>query len=622
MKNTKYANNIFKTLFRVISYYKDYWFLFVLVILTAITTALSNIFGTYFAGKVTDHVLTYFNSNYNITITDAFNTLYSDILKIVLIYVLGMFSAFFHNELMTFLTQKVLFNIRKELMNHMQELPISYFDKHTHGEIMSLFTNDIQALTNALNDSLANTFVSATNIVGTITCLFLINVPLSLIVIVFIAIMIIFLIVNAKINRKYFTQQQKALADVNSVVEEDIAGVKVIKAFNHEKASFDKFEEANKAWLYASEKSFFRTQVTTPFFVSLSYLNFSISAVCGVLALCTGWAGPLTFGGLQSYLVFCRNACQPFNYFTQHLNNILTMTAGAERIFNFLDENIEEDTGKVELITIDESSDDFTTRHAWKIIDEEGKEIIKPLKGHIEFKDVHFSYRKGHEILKGISFTCYPGKKVAFVGSTGAGKTTIISLLARFYKIDSGDILYDGISIYDIKLESLRHAISMVTQDTHLFTGTIEDNIKYVRRHSTLEEVKQAAKKSFADSFIRRTPKGYQTMLYDDGENLSEGQRQLLGIARATLNHPPVMILDEATSNIDTRSEQLIQDGLNRLMKQRSVLIIAHRLSTIQDANEIIVLDHGKIIERGNQEELISKKGAYYNLYTGKVELD
>lgn len=621
MRNPKHAANISKTLARVLSYFKPYRFLLVMVILTAIGTALSNIFGTFFAGKVTDHILDYFNQENNILKETAQNTLTHDIILIVSLYAGGVFCALFHNELMVFLTQKVLYRLRNELMSKMQELPISYFDTHTHGAIMTLYTNDIDALVNALNDSLANIFVSATNMVGTIVCLFIINVPLTLIVIFFIIVMLVFLFVNAKLNRKYFVQQQKALADVNAVVEEDIAGVKVIKAFNHEDDSFQKFEKANIEWRKAATNSFFRTQVTTPFFVSISYLNFSISAVAGVTALCTGWAGALTFGGLQSYLVFCRNACQPFNYFTLHLNNILAMTAGAERIFAFLDEDGEKDDGKVELVKLDDHNDDFTNRYGWKIIHEDGSEEIKPLRGVIQFKDVHFSYVKGHEVLKGISFEAHPGKKVAFVGSTGAGKTTIISLLARFYPIDSGSITYDDISIYDIKLESLRRALSMVTQDTHLFTESIEDNIRYVRRHSTSEEIRQAAEKSHADSFIRRSPQGYQTMLYDDGSNLSEGQRQLLGLTRATLNQPPVMILDEATSNIDTRSELLIQQGLNDLMKERTVMVIAHRLSTIRDADEIMVLDHGTIIERGTQDELLALKGSYYDLYTGKVEL-
>lgn len=622
MKNSKRADNLPKTLLRLVSYFKKHAFWFALALITASLTGVCNILGTYYGGFVTDHLLEYAQALSTSTDTALLSSQYSvifrnDIILIICLYASGVFCAIFHNEIMVNLTQKVLFQIRSELTEKMQSLPISYFDTHPHGEIMSLFTNDVDSILQALNDALANIVLSFTNMIGTIVCLFVINVPLSLIVVFFIIIMFVFMFINARISRKYYIQQQQALADVNAVVEEDISGVRVIKAFSHEKESFDKFLKYNENWRNASQNAFYHTQVNTPFFVSLSYLNFSISSVCGVLALCTGWAGYITFGGLQSYLVLTRNACQPFNYFTQHLNSILVASAGAERVFRFLDEKSETNEGTIKLELISPETDDFTKRYAWK---RENGELI-PLQGIIRFNNVHFSYIKGKEILKGISFEVHPGKKIAFVGSTGAGKTTIISLLARFYPIDSGEISYDGINIEDIELDSLRRAISMVTQDTHLFTDTILDNIRYVRRHSTEEEVVMASKNSHADSFIKRSPEGYDTMLYDDGANLSEGQRQLLGITRASLNRSPVMILDEATSNIDTRSELLIQQGLNQMMKGRSVIVIAHRLSTIRDADEILVLDHGVITERGSQEVLLSLKGDYYNLYTGKTEL-
>lgn len=624
--NKKRADNLLKTLTRLLSYFKEYWFAFAIALLTASMTGVSNILGTYFGGFVTDHLIEYADKlNQSGIDTALLNSEYTslfakDISLIIIIYLVGVTCAVLHNEIMVNLTQKVLYKIRMQLMEKMHSLPISYFDTHTHGEIMSLFTNDVDSILQALNDAVANIVLSFTNMVGTIVCLFVINVPLSLIVIFFIIIMFIFMFANARVSRKYYVLQQQALSDVNSVVEEDIAGVKVIKAFSHEKESYAKFEKYNENWRQASQNAFYHTQVNTPFFVSLSYFNFSVSSVCGILALCTGWAGSLTFGGLQSYLVFTRNACQPFNYFTQHLNSILVASAGAERIFNFLDESVEKDDGYVQLKLIKPNEKEFFDRYAWET-KENGEAKIIPLKGVIRFENVYFSYVKGKEILKDISFEVKPGKKVAFVGSTGAGKTTIISLLARFYPIDSGRITYDGININNIKLDDLRRAISMVTQDTHLFTNTIADNIRYVRRHSSDEEIKEAALKSHADSFIKRSPNGYDTMLYDDGSNLSEGQRQLLGLTRASLNHPPVMILDEATSNIDTRSELLIQQGLKELMAGKSVIIIAHRLSTIRDADEIIVLDHGRIIERGTQDELLSLKGNYYNLYTGKTEL-
>ncbi len=626
-QKTKCAEHVGRTLARILSYFKPWWFLFGMVLLTAVMTGLSNLFGTYLSGQVTDDILNAMKANRVAGVITDQDEIYSllrfDLIRLGILYFVGVFSALFHNEVMVVLTQKVLFKIRAQLMDKIQTLPIAYFDTHTHGDIMSTFTNDVDTLLAALNDALANIVLSFTNMIGTIVFLFVINVPLSLIVFFFLLLMILFLVLNARVSQRYYFESQQALAEVNAVVEEDVAGTKVIKAFDHEEAGFAKFDNANRKWQKASESAFFHTQVNVPFFVSLSYLNFSISTVAGIIALCTGWAGPFTFGDLTSYLMFTRNACQPFNYFTQHLNSILAATAGAERIFKLLDEKPEVNEGKITLVHNEGANekDPFGKRYSWSIPQKDGTTITKPVEGVIEFKDVHFSYVKGKEILKGISFEVYPGKKIAFVGSTGAGKTTIISLLARFYPIDSGSITYDGIPIEEIQLESLRRAISMVTQDTHLFTGTIEDNIRYVRRHSTDAEVEEAAKHSHADSFIRRSPQGYKTMLYDDGANLSEGQRQLLGLTRATLNQPPVLILDEATSNIDTRSELLIQQGLAELMKKRTVIVIAHRLSTIRDADEILVLDHGVVIERGSQDELLSHKGPYYDLYTGKTEL-
>ncbi len=617
MQKKNRPDNLPKTLLRLFGYMKDVWPLIVMVILMALYSGATEIIVSRMAGVVTDNIILNIHESEQVRM----QSLISDLVPIIIMCAAGFLCAFIYNLVMVRVTQRVLFKIRNDLMRKMQSLPIRYFDSHTHGEVMSYFTNDVDSIVNALNDSFSNIFLSVIKIIATIITLFMINVYLTLIVFFFIFIMFVFMYFNTKASKKYFRQQQKALSSVNSVVEEDVSGVKVIKAFSHEKASFEKFSVANDDWRKSSEKAFFHTQVNIPFFVSLSYLNFSISSICGVLALCTGWAGPITFGQLQSYLVLTRNACQPFNFFTQQLNNFMVAAAGAERIFHFLDEKEEENDGKVTLEKISDE-ENFTARYCWKIPKDDNTLERRELKGEIRFDSVFFSYVKGKPVLQGISFESHPGKKSAFVGSTGAGKTTIISLLARFYPLDSGAIYYDGINIEDIELTSLRRAISMVTQDTHLFTGTIEDNIRYVRLHSTKEEVVNAARMSHADSFIRRLPEGYETMLYDDGGNLSAGQRQLLGLARASLNRPPVMILDEATSNIDTRSEMLIQKGLAELEKNRSVLIIAHRLSTIRDADEIMVLDHGKIIERGTQEQLLALKGAYYDLYTGKVELD
>jgi hypothetical protein len=602
--------NLIRTLGRILSYYKGHYLTLFFIFITTTHTGIANLLVTFFSGKVTDAI----------KINDV-ETFRFWIFVIIGLAISGVSCALLHNIMNVRLAQKVIYKLRLELMEKMQKLPISYFDRHPHGEIMSLYTNDMDTIAVAMTDSFANVFLSATNLFGTIIFLFIINVPLSLIVIAFILLMFVYMVFNAKYARRYYVLQQQALADVNAVVEEDIAGVKVIKAFNHEKESYEKFDRYNESWRKTATRAFFITSMSAPVYTSLSYLNFSISCVLGVVALCTGFAGPLTFGQLQSYLIFTRNACIPFTWFTQHVNNILSCCAGAERIFAFYDEREESDEGKVRIKLIHPEEEQFNLRYAWERPKEDGTTEIIPIQGVIRFEHVYFGYVPHTPVLKDISFEVYPGKKIAFVGSTGAGKTTIISLLARFYPIDSGRITYDGIDIKDIALESLRRGISMVTQDTHLFTDTIENNIRYVRMHSTSEEVKQVALNSQADSFIRRTPEGYQTMLYDDGHNLSEGQRQLLGITRASLNRSPVMILDEATSNIDTRSELLIQKGLTSLMEGRSVMIIAHRLSTIRDCDEILVLDHGSIIERGTQEELLELKGAYYNLYTGKEEL-
>lgn len=598
------------TIKRLYSYFKGRRILFAFIILLVVICGLASVLGNFYTKDVINDLA--YNNGSN---------LIKYCLIVLTIYVVGVVANVIYAQSMVRLTQKVLFEIREDLIDKMESLPISYFDTHTHGSIMTYFTNDVDTLIIMMNDSLANIFLSLTKLVGTIVCLFLINVYLSLIVIFFLVIMFLFMFFNSKAARKYFVQQQDALAELNSKIEEDISGIKVEKAFNHEKASLDSFLDSNKKWQIASENAFYHTQLSIPFNVSLSYFNFAISSVVGCIFLTQGL---LTsgIGGLSSYLVFVRTACQPFNYLTMHINSILSGLAGAERIFHFLDEKNEEDNGTVTLEKVDSTHDKvFKDRYVWKIPKKDGTFLTKPIHGDIVFSHVNFSYIKGRQILKDISFEVHPGEKIAFVGSTGAGKTTIMSLLTRFYKIDSGSITYDGISIYDMKLESLRRALSMVTQDTHLFTGTIDDNIRYVRRHSTEEEIIQASKNSYADSFIKRMPNGYKTMLYDDGANLSEGQRQLLGLTRATLNQPPVLILDEATSNIDTRSEQLTHEGLKKLMKERTVIVIAHRLSTIRDADEIMVLDNGKIIERGTQKELLNNKGPYYNLYTGKTEL-
>lgn len=610
----KYARptNVFKTLARLFKYFGKKKYLLILVVILVIYTSFANIYGSYMLGQVIDTAIKNEDSE----------ALLISTLSLIGIYGAGVICDLAYTQIMVRLSQSVLFNLRKELSIHNQNLPLSYFDQHNHGEIMSYFTNDVDTLVNALNDSFANIVLSFCNIVGTIVVLLLVNVYLALLVYVFMIGIAFFIFFNTKKCRKYFTMQQGEIANINSKVEEDINGVRVIKAFNHEDNSFESFDEVNKKWLSASTKSFFHTQLNVPVIVSLSYIEFAVACIAGSFFLVNGWI--VGIGALTTYLVNVRQSAQPFNFFTQHINNILTALAGSERIFRFLDEKEEEDNGTVELVKLGDASQlhDYKSRYAWSVPQKDGTNKLVPLKGEIVFKNVTFGYVPGKDVLKDISFYAKDGQKIAFVGSTGAGKTTIISLITRFYNIQKGEIFYDGIDVKDMKLEGLRRSISMVTQDTHLFTGTIKDNIRYSRMHSTDEEIVQAAKIANCDSFIRMLPNGYDTMLYDDGHNLSEGQRQLLALARAALSMPPVLILDEATSNIDTRSEKLVQKSMDVLMQNRTVLVIAHRLSTVKNSDAILYLENGKIVERGSNDELLKLKGKYYALYEGKTELE
>lgn len=609
MKKASKPKNFFKTFKRLLHYFGRKKYLLILVIFLVIYTSFANIYGTYLLGTVIDTVIQ----------NEDYTGLVNKVLQMVGIYGAGILCDFLYTQIMVRLSQDVLYNLRKDLSSHTQDLPLSYFDKHNHGEIMTYFTNDVDTLINALNDSFANIVFSTCNIIGTIVILFCINVYLALIAISFMLIIAGFIYWNTKKCRKYFVAQQNAVSAINSKVEEDILGIKVIKAFNHEDESFESFDDANKKWLKASTSSFFHTQLNIPVIVTLSYFEFAVACVAGIIFLVNGWIPGI--GALTTYIVSVRQSVQPFNFFTQHVNTILTALAGSERIFDYLDEKEEEDFGEITLVKVSQDSSNYADRYAWKISNKNGDDKLIPLKGEIRFENVTFGYSPDKPILKEISFYANPGQKIAFVGSTGAGKTTIISLINRFYNINDGKIYYDGIDVKDIKLESLRRSISMVTQDTHLFTASIYDNIRYSRLHSTNEEIIEASKIANCDSFIKMLPQGYETILYDDGHNLSEGQRQLIALARAALSRPPLLILDEATSNIDTRSEKLVQKSMDQLMTDRTVLVIAHRLSTVRNSEAILYLENGKIIERGSNDELLKLKGKYYALYNGKTEL-
>ena len=538
---------------------------------------------------------------------------------------------------MVHMSQQVVSEIRSDLFEHTQKLPLSYFDAHTHGELMSRFTNDVDTLTEALNGSFAMMIQSFITITGTITMLLILSWRLSLIVIFFLACMTLFIRYNSRRNRKYFTRQQQCLGSINGFVEEMVAGQKVEKVFNHEPQDFEEFCRRNEALRDAGTKALAYSGMTIPTIVSLSYFNYAVSAcVGGLFAL----AGLTDLGTLASYLVYVRQSAMPMNQFTQQINFLLSALSGAERIFDMMDEMPEIDEGNVRLCQVRENPmgqlkecSEFTGRFAWKVPEEtikrtqldapvSGGFAFIPLKGDVRFNNVVFGYVPQKTILNGISLYAKPGQKIAFVGSTGAGKTTIINLINRFYEVNGGSITYDGIDIREIRKDDLRRSMSMVIQDTHLFTGTIADNIRYGRLDASDEDVRAAAQVANAHSFIRRLPQGYDTVLHSDGANLSQGQRQLLAIARAAISRPPVLILDEATSSIDTRTEKLIEQGMDALMDGRTVFVIAHRLSTVRHSEAIMVLEHGEIMERGDHDELLEQKGRYYQLYTGQFELD
>ena len=537
-------------------------------------------------------------------------------------YICGALATLGYNQLMIRSAQKVVKEIRRDLFAHVQKLPLKYFDAHTHGELMSRFTNDVDTVQEAMNNSFAMIIQSFMMLFGTVVMMMVLSLRLSLIVVVFLLIMFAFIKFNGKRSKKYFQRQQEELGKINGFVEEMTAGLKVEKVFNHEKKDFETFCQMNEALRRESTNALTFSGMMVPTIVSLSYVNYAVSACAGGLFTLMGM---LDLGSLASYLVYVRQSAMPLNQFTQQVNFLLAALSGAERIFEMMEEEPEPDRGEVTLCNVQEHQGElketkaYTGEFAWKLPDS-GK--LVPLKGDVRFQDVVFGYVPEKKILNGISLYAKPGQKIAFVGSTGAGKTTIINLINRFYEIQSGKITYDGIDIRDIKKEDLRRSLAMVIQDTHLFTGTIADNIRYGNLNASMEEVQEAARIANADSFIRRLPHGYNTMLYGDGSNLSQGQRQLLAIARAAVAKPPVLILDEATSSVDTRTEQLIEKGMDAIMEGRTVFVIAHRLSTVRNSKAIMVLEKGEIMERGSDEELLEQKGRYYQLYTGQFELE
>lgn len=557
-----------------------------------------------------------------------FAGLYRAVAVLACIFLLGVIASFLYSRLMVKIGQGVLKRVRDEMFEHMQTLPIRYFDQNTNGSIMSLYTNDTDTLRQMINQSIPQVLMSAITIVVTFVAMLILSPILTILAI---AMIFVLYLVAQKLggnSRKYFVRQQIDLADVTGFVEERMNGQRVIKVFNHERISEEEFDELNERLYTSSSRAHTFASIMGPVMGNIGNIQFVLTAILGGILLLTG-VGGITIGTIVSYLQFTKSFTQPFMQVAQQFNSIIMALAGAERIFNMIDEEPEIDNGYVTLVNARKDANgniieckERTGMWAWKHPHQaDGSVTYTELKGDVRFYDMSFGYTEDKIVLHDLTLYAKPGQKLAFVGSTGAGKTTITNLINRFYDVQDGKIRYDGININKIKKADLRRSLGIVLQDTHLFTGTIMENIRYGKLDATDEEVYQAARLANADQFIQRLPNGYQTMLSGDGEELSQGQRQLLSIARAAVANPPVLILDEATSSIDTRTESIVQKGMDNLMKGRTVFVIAHRLSTIRNSDAIIVLEHGRIIERGTHEDLIKEKGTYYQLYTGKLEL-
>ena len=611
-----------KILGRILGYtFKNYKIHMIIVFICIIVSVLANVQGTLFIQSLIDDYITPLMN----TSSPDFTPLLFAIARVAGFYLLGAASTFAYSKLMVYVTQGTMRNLRIDIFSHMESLPIKFFDTHSHGDIMSVYTNDIDTLRQMISQSMVQLFSSTITIVSVIVSMISISIPLTLLTLVMVAVMFI---VSGKIggkSSKYFTAQQDDLGKVNGYIEEMMNGQKVVKVFNHEGKAVEEFNELNDKLFDSAYNANKFANILMPINAQLGNISYVLCAIVGGVLAFNHFAG-LTLGGLVAFMTFNKNFSQPINQISMQLNSIIMALAGADRIFKHLDEKPEEDDGYVNLVNakiVDgkiEPSEERTGVWAWKHThSEDGTTEYRQLKGDLVMDDVDFGYTDDKMVLHNIDLYAKPGQKIAFVGSTGAGKTTITNLINRFYDIQDGKIRYDGININKIKKADLRRSLGIVLQETHLFTDTVMENIRYGRLDATDEEVIAAAKLANADSFIRKLPHGYDTVLTGDGGNLSQGQRQMLAIARAAVANPPALILDEATSSIDTRTEKIVQDGMDKLMKGRTTFVIAHRLSTVRNSDCIIVLEHGRIIEKGTHEQLIEQKGKYYQLYTGKT---
>ncbi|MHB1315615.1 MAG: ABC transporter ATP-binding protein [Christensenellales bacterium] len=616
--------NAKKTIRRILRYLMVYKLQLVLIAVGILISSGAGVAGTYFLKPLIN--------NYIVPLIGKQNPDLSGFIRLLTvmgaIYVLGIASAYMYGRLMIHVSTNTLKKIRIDLFTHMQSLPIRYFDKHTHGELMSRYSNDTDAMREMLGQSIPQIISSAITIVGVFVMMLVLSPILTLLVVVMLFVM--FTVIK-KIGGKsaaFFGKQQKELGKVNGYIEEMIEGQKVVKVFVHENASKEKFDGLNENLRDAAKNAHTFANILMPIMGNLSYVHYALTAMLGAIIAINSENPLLYLGTIASFLQYTRSFSMPLIQSSQQINSVLSALAGAERIFEVLDEPVETDEGYVTLVNamVDESGNirettERTGTWAWKYPQRDGSLTYTLLKGDVRFEDVTFSYEPGKTVLKDVNLYAKPGQKIAFVGSTGAGKTTITNLINRFYDVPDGNILYDGININIIKKDDLRRSLAMVLQDTHLFTGTVMENIRYGKLDASDEDVIAAAKLANAHFFISHLPQGYDTVLTSDGINLSQGQRQLIAIARAAIADPPVLILDEATSSIDTRTEALIEKGMDKLMDGRTVFVIAHRLSTVRNAKAIMVLENGEIIERGNHDGLIAQKGKYYQLYTGAFEL-